>query len=57
MMEMRTEKEVREQLEKLRRQRRDKGPFIESKNIAWHAAKQSLEWVLEEAESALTYQV
>lgn len=52
---MRTEKEIRERLEKLRTWRRTKGPFIERKNIAWHASKQALEWVLEEAESPLTY--
>ena len=52
---MRTEKEIREQLEKLKRQRIDKGSLIERKNIAWHASKQALEWVLKEAESPLTY--
>jgi len=48
---MRIEKEIREQLEKSKRQRIDEGSFIERKNIAWHAAKQALEWVIKEAES------
>jgi hypothetical protein len=52
---MRSEKEIRERLGKLKKQRANDGPFIERKNIAWHAAKQALEWVLEEAESLLTY--
>lgn len=52
---MRTEKEIRDELVKLRKQRRTEGPFIERKNIAWHASKQALEWVLEEAESPITY--
>ena len=52
---MRTEKEIRERLEGLKRQRATEGPYIEWKSVAWQAAKQALEWVLEEAESALTY--
>ncbi len=52
---MRTEKEIREQLEKLKKQGIVEGSFIEKKNIAWHAAKQALEWVLEEAENPLTF--
>lgn len=52
---MRSEKEIRERLEKLHNQRAIEGPYIEKKNIAWHAAKQALEWILEEAERLLTY--
>ncbi|MCK4498513.1 hypothetical protein KAU25_04885 [Candidatus Bathyarchaeota archaeon] len=52
---MRTEKEVREQLERLRSQRKIESPYIESKQIAWHAAKQALEWILEEENHLLTY--
>jgi hypothetical protein len=55
MVRMRTEKEVRERLERLRSQRKTESPYIESKSIAWHAAKQALEWVLEEANQLLTY--
>lgn len=52
---MRIEKEIRAQLERLKRQRITEGPYSERKNIAWYAAKQALEWVLEEVESPLTY--
>ncbi len=52
---MRSEREIRERLDNLKKQRATDSPFIERKNIAWHAAKQALEWVLEEAESLLTY--
>lgn len=52
---MRTEKEIRERLERLKKQRVTEGPYIERKGIAWHAAKQALEWVLEEKENLLTY--
>ena len=52
---MKTEGEIREELDKLKKQRVSDGPFVERKNVAWHAAKQALEWVLEEAESLLTY--
>ena len=47
---MRTEKETRDQLEKLEKQRISEGPYTERENIAWHAAKQALKWVLEEEE-------
>jgi len=36
-------------------EREDKGPFIERENIAKKAIKQALMWVLEEADSPLTY--
>jgi hypothetical protein len=52
---MRTEKEIRERLEKLKKERLTQGPYIEKDNIAWHATKQALEWVLEETETLLTY--
>ena len=54
-MNMRTEKEIRERLEKLKKERLTEGPYIEKDNIAWHATKQALEWVLEETKSLLTY--
>ena len=57
MIKVRTEKEVRERLEKLKKERLTEGPYIEKDNIAWHATKQALEWVLEETKSLLTYQV
>jgi hypothetical protein len=52
---MKTEKEVRKQLEKIKNQRLFDGPYSESKSIAWHGTKQALEWVLEETENPLTY--
>jgi hypothetical protein len=54
-MEMRTEKEIRETLDKLKKERLTGGPYLEKTNIAWHAAKQALEWILEETETLLTY--
>jgi len=54
-MKMRTEKEIKERLDKLRKERLTDGPYLEKTNIAWHAAKQALEWVLEETETLLTY--
>jgi len=55
MIKMRTEKEIRERLEKLRKERLTEGPYIEKDNIAWQATKQALEWVLEETKNLLTY--
>jgi hypothetical protein len=55
MITMRTEKEIRERLEKLTKERLTEGPYIEKDSIAWHATKQALEWVLEETETLLTY--
>jgi hypothetical protein len=55
MIQIRSETEVRERLERLHSQRAIEEPYIERKEIAWHAAKQALEWILEEAESLLTY--
>jgi len=55
VMKMRTEKEIRERLDKLRKERLTDGPYLEKTNIAWHAAKQALGWVLEETETLLTY--
>jgi hypothetical protein len=52
---MRTEKEIRERLERLRKERLTQGPYVEKDNIAWHATKQTLAWVLEEKETLLTY--
>jgi hypothetical protein len=37
---MRTEKEIIERLEKLRKERLTEGPYIEKDNIAWHARAQ-----------------
>ena len=51
---MRIEKEIRERLERLKKQKLTEGPYIERQNIAWHAAKQTLEWVLEEKKSWLS---
>jgi len=52
---MRTEKEIRERLERLKIERLTQGPYIEKDDIALHATKQALEWVLEETETLLTY--
>ena len=54
-MKMRTEKEIKERLDKLRKERLTGGPYLEKSNIAWHATKQALEWILEETETLLTY--
>jgi hypothetical protein len=55
MMKMRREEEIRERLERLRKERLTQGPYLEKDDIAWHAAKQALEWVLEKTETLLTY--
>ena len=55
MVKVRTEKEIRERLDKLQKERLTEGPHTEKDNIAWHATKQALEWVLEETETLLTY--
>jgi hypothetical protein len=47
----RNQRTVRE----LRKERLTQGPYIEKDNIALHATKQALEWVLEETETLLTY--
>jgi hypothetical protein len=52
---MRTEEEIRKQLRVLEKERMTEGPFTERKNIARIAAKQALEWVLDETDSPLTY--
>ena len=54
-MEMRTEKEIRERLDRLMKERLTEGPYLEKDDIAWHAAKQALEWVLGETDTLLTY--
>ena len=55
MIKVRTEKLIRERLDKLMKERLTEGPYLEKDNIAWHATKQALEWVLEETETLLTY--
>jgi hypothetical protein len=52
---MRTEEVIRKQLRVLEKEPMTEGPFTERKNIARTAAKQALEWVLEETDSPLTY--
>ena len=52
---MRTEQEIRTRLSELKNKRKIESPYIESKSVAWHAAKQVLEWVLEEEKQLLTY--
>lgn len=52
---MRPENEIRKRLEQLKKKRETEGPYSELKNIALHAAKQALEWVLEETETLLTF--
>ena len=52
---MRMEKEIRERLDRLKKERVTIGPYLEKDDIAWHATKQALEWVLEETETLLTY--
>ena len=53
--EMRTEEEIIKWLKLLEKERENKGPFTERENIARKAIKQALQWVLEEADSPLTY--
>jgi hypothetical protein len=52
---MRSEEEIRKRLERLDKERETTGSFIEQENIARKAAKQALQWVLEETDSLLTY--
>jgi hypothetical protein len=52
---MRSEKEIRKQLELLKENKVTGGPYSELKTIAWNATKQALEWMLEETENLLTY--
>ena len=52
---MRTEPEIRKRLNDLENETLTSGPFTEFETIARKAAKQALEWVLEETESLLTY--
>ena len=52
---MRKEEDIRKWIELLEKERETKGPFIERENIARKAIKQALLWVLEEADSPLTY--
>jgi hypothetical protein len=52
---MRTKEEIRKRLENLEKTSATKGPYTEQKSIAKKAAKQALEWVLEETNTLLTY--
>ena len=52
---MRLEEEVRKRLDLLEKESKTERPFTEQKNIARKAAKQALEWVLEETDNLLTY--
>lgn len=52
---MRTEEDIRKRLAHLQKERLNGGPFSELENIARKAAKQALEWVLEETDNLLTY--
>jgi len=52
---VRKEEDIRKWIELLEKKRETKGPFTERENIARKAIKQALLWVLEEADSPLTY--
>jgi hypothetical protein len=52
---VRTEEDIRKQLAHLEKEKQSEGPFTELENIARKAAKQALEWVLEETDNPLTY--
>jgi len=52
---MKAEQEIKKRLRDLENEARTGGPFTEWQNIARKAAKQALEWVLEETGSLLTY--
>jgi hypothetical protein len=52
---MRPEQEIRKRLSELESEALNNGPFRERENIAMKAAKQALEWVLEDTDKLLTY--
>jgi hypothetical protein len=52
---MRTEQEIRQRVRELENKALNNGPYREWENIAMKAAKQALEWVLEDTEKLLTY--
>jgi hypothetical protein len=52
---LRTEEDIRKRLARLEEEKRNEGPFTEFENIARKAAKQALEWMLEETDNLLTY--
>jgi hypothetical protein len=52
---MRTEQEIRKRLRDLENETLTDGPFTEFEIIARKAAKQALEWFLEDTEKLLTY--
>jgi hypothetical protein len=52
---MRTEQEIRQRLTELEKEAINNGPYREWENVAMKAAKQALEWVLEDTEKLLTY--
>jgi hypothetical protein len=52
---VRTEEDIRKRLAHLEKEKQSEGPFTEFENIARKAAKQALEWVLEETDKLLTY--
>lgn len=52
---LRSESEIRERLNLLKKNKLDGLPYSELKTIAWNGTKQALEWVLEESEKLLTY--
>jgi len=53
--DMRTEEEIKKALKELRENKKHGSPLIERQNIAWHSAKQALEWALEQTDTLLTY--
>ncbi len=52
---MRPEQEIRKRLSELESEALNNGPFREWENITRKAAKQALEWVLEDTDKLLTY--
>ena len=52
---MRTEPEIKKSLDTLENEALNNGPFREWEAIARKAAKQALEWVLEDTDKLLTY--
>ena len=53
--DMKTEEEIKKVLKELRENKKRGSPLTEGQNIAWHGAKQALEWVLEQTDTLLTY--
>jgi hypothetical protein len=52
---LKTEQEIKKQLETIEKVMLEKGPFREWENIAMKSTKQALEWVLEKSEKVISF--